>query len=134
MPRPGAGVGREAAMDPGSGGGLRASIRQKSHLDHFKQRIAPLRASAPPPLGPQTTRPPCPAQGNDENKRIEMMMMIMMMMALFCLSKRTPLLTHFLAHSSNQRRDQQTYRGKQNNAQQSTSGSPMEVYGSSEHR
>ena len=30
----------------------------------------------------------------------------MMMMALFCLSKRTPLLTHFLAHSSNQRRDQ----------------------------
>ena len=31
----------------------------------------------------------------------------MMMMAIFCLSKRTPLLTHFLlAHSSNQRRDQ----------------------------
>ena len=27
-------------------------------------------------------------------------MMMMMMMALFCLSKRTPLLTHFLAHSS----------------------------------
>ena len=35
------------------------------------------------------------------------MMMMMMMMAIFCLSKRTPLLTHFLlAHSSNQRRDQ----------------------------
>ena len=33
--------------------------------------------------------------------------MMMMMMALFCLSKRTPLLTHFfLTHSSNQRRDQ----------------------------
>ena len=33
--------------------------------------------------------------------------MMMMMMALFCLSKRTPLLTHFfLTHSSNQRRGQ----------------------------
>ena len=31
------------------------------------------------------------------------MMMMMMMMALFCLSKRTPLLTHFLAHIYNQR-------------------------------
>ena len=29
------------------------------------------------------------------------MMIMMMMMALFCLFKRTPLLTHFLAHSSN---------------------------------
>ena len=33
--------------------------------------------------------------------------MMVMMMALFCLSKRTPLLTHFfLTHSSKQRRDQ----------------------------
>ena len=34
------------------------------------------------------------------------LMMMMMMMAIFCLSKRKPLLTQFLAQSSNQRRDQ----------------------------